>query len=101
MKEKQTVWIVIFGAGALVGYRALREGNDPIPQLAGIGTAGVILLMLAGPAPKLASGMAVLMGISFVFGYTDTERIRGGGRRTNPSNDVPAVGGGGSGGTQK
>lgn len=69
MNPKRTVWTVVFGAGALVGYRALKTGGDPIPQLAGIGAAGVILLFLAEPAPQLAAGFAVLLGISLALNW--------------------------------
>lgn len=69
MNPKRTVWVVIAGSGILVGYRALKTGSDPIPQLAGIGAAGLILLFGAEIAPKLASGLAVLLGISLALNW--------------------------------
>lgn len=68
-KSKRTIWVVIGGSGVLVGWRALRHGVDPIPQWAGLGAAGVILLFLAEPAPKLASGFATLLGISLALNW--------------------------------
>lgn len=88
MDPKRTVWTVIFGAGLLVGYRSLKEGNDPIPQLAGIGATGVILLFLAEPLPKVASGFAVLMGVALALNWDQTSRISGGGQRTQPATPV-------------
>lgn len=69
MKSKRAIWIVIVGGGLLVGWRSLKEGVDPIPQWAGLGAAGTILLFLAEPAPKLASGFAVLIGISMALNW--------------------------------
>jgi hypothetical protein len=81
MTPKRTIWVVVFGAGMLTGYRALKTGTDPIPQLAGIGAAGIILLFLAEPAPQLASGFAVLLAITLALNQPTPERIRGGGTR--------------------
>lgn len=68
-KSKRAIWVVIGGGSVLVGWRALRRGVDPIPQWAGLGAAGVILLFLAEPAPKLASGFAILVGISLAMNW--------------------------------
>lgn len=84
MDPKQTVWTMIGGTSLLVGYRALRDGVDPIPQLAGIGATGIILLFVAEAAPKLAAGFAVLVGITFALNWDITPaRVSGGGVRTN------------------
>ena len=69
MDSKKTVWSVIGAAGLLVGYRAIKDGYDPIPQWAGIGATGVILLFLAEPLPKFAASLAVLMGLTLVLNY--------------------------------
>lgn len=82
VNPKRTIWTVIFGASMLTGYRALTTQSDPIPQLAGIGAAGIMLLFLAEPAPKLASGFAVLMAITLALNWDIQPRIRGGGTRT-------------------
>lgn len=75
MDGKQTVWAVIGGASLLVGYRALNEGYDPIPQLAGIGASGVILLFMADPFPKLASSFAILMGLTLALNWDNIGRL--------------------------
>lgn len=69
MNPTRTIWVVIGGAGLLTGWRAIRTGTDPIPQWAGIGAAGVMLLFLAEFAPKFASGFSVLLGITFALNY--------------------------------
>lgn len=96
MTPTRTIWTVIAGTSLITGYRALRDGHDPIPQIAAIGTAGVILLFVAGPLPKVASGLSVLIGISFVFNLDLVEnanrrRISGGGNRIQPA-DTPVSG---------
>jgi hypothetical protein len=83
MDGKQTVWVVVGATSILTGYRALTTGFDPIPQLAGIGASGVILLFLAEPAPKFAASLAVLMGLTLVLNWETADRISGGGRRRN------------------
>lgn len=75
MNEKRIIWAVVTGTGLLVGWRTVRTGNDPVPQLAGIGATGVILLLTAEVAPKLASAIAVLVGISFTFGWVPTQQV--------------------------
>lgn len=72
----KTVWVVIGGATILVGYRALTDGYDPIPQLAGLGAAGVILLFLADPFPKFAGSLATLLGVSLVLNWDNISRIQ-------------------------
>lgn len=81
MNPKRTIWTVVFGASLLVGYRAFRTGTDPIPQLAGVGTAGIMLLFLAEPAPKLASGFAVLMALTLALNWDQLPAMRGGKER--------------------
>jgi hypothetical protein len=76
MNPTRTIWAVIFGAGLLTGYRALRTGSDPIPQWAGIGAAGIMLLFLAEVSPKLASGFSVLLAISLALNYNQLEATK-------------------------
>lgn len=69
MDEKRVIWVVIAGTALLTGWKAIRTKSDPIPQLAGIGATGVILLFMAEAAPKLASSFAVLFGVAYAYGY--------------------------------
>ena len=99
MSEKRTIWAVIGGAAVLTGYRTLRTGSDPIPQLAGIGAAGVMLLFVAEITPKFASGLAVLMGVAFAYSWQPTEqKAPGTGGPLTGAPTAPPQGGGGGGG---
>lgn len=75
MDGKKTVWVVVGATSLLVGYRALSEHYDPIPQLAGIGATGVILLFVAEPFPKFAASLAVLMGLTLALNWDSIDRI--------------------------
>jgi len=102
MSEKRIVWTVIGGASILVGWRTIRTGGDPIPQLAGIGAAGIMLLFTAEIAPKFASGLAVLLGISLAYNWdklpTLAEKPLGGGGTLTGTSPTPTAPGGGGGG---
>lgn len=102
MSDKRIIWSVIGGTSILVGWRTIRSGNDPIPQLVGIGGAGLMLLFAAEIAPKLASGLAVLLGISFALSWeklpTIAERPLGSGGPLTGTPPAPTGGGGGGGG---
>lgn len=73
MNETRLIWTVIIGAAGLTVYRSIRETNDPIPQLAGIGATGAMLLLMAEVQPKLASSFAVLIGIVFALNWEQTK----------------------------
>lgn len=99
MSDKRIIWTVIFGASALTAWRFIRQGSDPIPQLAGITGAGIMLLVASEVAPKLASSMAVLMGIALALNWkqlptTQTQRLGQGG----PFSGTAPTGSGGGGG---
>ena len=69
MDDKRIIWTVLFGAAALTGWRHIRTGSDPIPQLAGIGATGIMLLITAEFAPKLGSGFAILLAITLALNW--------------------------------
>lgn len=103
MSEKRIIWTVVGGASLLVGWRTIRTGSDPIPQLVGIGAAGIMLLFTAEIAPKLASGLAVLLGISLAYNWdklpTVAQKPLGlGGPLTGSPTSPPSGGSGGGGG---
>jgi len=102
MSEKRIIWTVIGGAAILVGWRSIRTASDPIPQLAGVGAAGIMLLFTAEIAPKLGSGLAVLMGIALALNWeqlpTVKEKPLGSGGPLTGAPTAPPTGGGGGGG---
>jgi hypothetical protein len=81
---KRTVWVVVGGASLLTGYRAITRGFDPIPQLAGIGASGVILLFLAEPFPKFAASIAVMLGATLALNWDFAEQRATPQPTTNP-----------------
>lgn len=72
MNPTRLIWTVIVGTSGLTVYRAIREKSDPIPQLAGIGTTGAILLLLGEIQPKFAASFAVLLAIVFAVNWDQT-----------------------------
>lgn len=101
MSDKRIIWTVVFGASALTGWRFLRTGADPIPQLVGIGAAGIMLLVTAEFAPKLGSGLAALMGVAFALNWqtlpTTTAQPIGQGGPFTGTRETPTGSGGGGG----
>lgn len=73
MKEKRLIWMMVLGTSGLTVWRSLRTKTDPIPQLAGIGAAGVMLLFASEINPKIASGFAVLMSLAFALAWEPTQ----------------------------
>jgi hypothetical protein len=72
VSDKRLILTVGTGLALLIGWRALRTGTDPIPQLAGTGAVTLALLFAAEAAPKLASGFAVLLAVAFALNYQQT-----------------------------
>jgi len=102
MSDKRVIWTVIFGASALTAWRFMREGSDPIPQLAGITGAGIMLLVTAEVAPKLASSLSVLLGISLALNWktlptTKAQPLGKGGPFTGTAETPTGSAGGGGG----
>ena len=72
----RTVWTVLGAVSILVGYRAVTDGYDPIPQLAGIGASGIVLLFLADPFPKFAGSLAMLLAVSLALNWDNIPRLQ-------------------------
>lgn len=67
MNGKRIVWASIIGLSVLAGFQWIRDGKDPLPQLAGTGAAGFLLLMLAEAgdgAERIAGAFAVLAALT-------------------------------------
>lgn len=63
-------WIVGFARTDRTAGVVTNAGNQ-FRRTAGLGVAGVMLGFLAGPAPKIASGLAMVMAFTIIAGNAD------------------------------
>jgi hypothetical protein len=104
--------VVLFATGmAIMGdvMEGRHSVTDAIPRRVAAGTiAGILLMLLAIPMPKVAASLAGVIGVASLFvnpngqkvleaiskiGGTSNQRISGGGRRTGGNVPPPIISG--------
>lgn len=64
-QARQTVMLSIGGTAAMAAVHTIRDGSMPSPRiLVGAIVAAIALTALAGPAPDIAAGIALISAIA-------------------------------------